>query len=425
MRSWKMILLIGLLCNCSTGFSMNRFTPHFAGAEHIAAGSKVKLHFTADDAGQVNPSLSLPNGLNLTYGEMVSLGDFYGIVGQPISSGPSDNERKSRFTTAFNTFAKAPAAVAEMPKILTILHGEQKALDDGMQRGEKPEDIYAKISGDNNRQFNCVTGGSCAPSVWWMIPGRYLQLAQKDFDHFSENAWIAYQTGHQVAIETALAAHESHDVQKLQLAYAMNAFACHFLSDRFASGHIRTPRAELPASVTPSIVGSLLSLFMHYEENEHGLHVNNLRGDHWGAYGDHYYYDSISDENRALLRESLQESADQVFAAYQQGNAPTEDNVAKWLPFASNDPSDIAPLFYWDSETHTLYRRTDIANVYDRHWTSNWWGWTTLIMLAQQRGLPTESQAQLVTAGYGDKALRYGLITDKDVLSYAKSTLRK
>ena len=66
-------------------------------------------------------------------------------------------------------------------------------------------------------------------------------------------------------------------------------------------------------------------------------------------------------------------------------------------------------------------RREDVTNVYDKHWTADWWGWTTLTMLSQQRGLPTEAQAMLAMSIVGEKAIQDGIITDKNITRYYQS----
>ena len=50
--------------------------------------------------------------------------------------------------------------------------------------------------------------------------------------------------------------------------------------------HCRTPRVDLSMNVTPSFLGDLLCKYMHDEDNKHGLHVTNVRGDKWKSYGD-------------------------------------------------------------------------------------------------------------------------------------------
>lgn len=76
----------------------------------------------------------------------------------------------------------------------------------------------------------------------------------------------------------------------LGTAYAYNAFADHFLTDLFASGHLRTSRLELREQCTLPVVGGLtgdlLARFMHDEDCPYGLTVHNARGDTRTGYGD-------------------------------------------------------------------------------------------------------------------------------------------
>lgn len=394
----------------------------FASAEHLVIGDKVKLRYSANDSGQTGMPLHLANGLNATYGDIVSIGDFYEIPGKPVALGESSSERKARFLAAYNSFALDTGVVTEATQILDVIHNEKNTIDEAIKKGEKPEDIYKTIASDLDRQFNCITGGGCSPSTWWMHPGRYLTLANEDYDHFGMNAWITYQTGHELALQQAAEAHQTSDLKKLETAYSMNAFACHFLTDRFSSGHIRTPRTELPANTTPSITGTLLSEYMHDEENTYGLHVHNYRGDHWNAYGDRYYYNKKNEEHARLVQESMQTSTDQIFAAYQTGNADADDSVYRIIPQADEigdtGKQDLSPLFYWDSVRNKLMRREDMSNPYDRHWTDSWWGWSTLLELKRDRGLSVQGQAALALSEAKDQAVKDGLITDKNIVNF-------
>jgi hypothetical protein len=396
----------------------------FESSEHLVAGEKLKLYFGSQPVLQSEHKLHLSNGLELTYAQIVTMGgDFYAVPGQMISQGESLEERKKLFIEAYNTLAKDPAAVAEVPRIYDVIDKEHEAVVEGLKNGELPETIYARIGDENDRQWNCITGGSCL-QAWWLVPGRFLTLSEEDFDHFGDNAMLAYQAGHAIALETAIAARATHDLTLLETAYSMNAYASHFLSDRFASGHMRTPRTELHNSVTPTVIGDLLVSFMHNEENQQGLHVHNLRGDKWVAYGDRYYFSTQNQLNRNRLDETLQASVNEISDAFQSGAVPQGQDVAALIPIPdevqSNNFQDIAPMFYWDSTEKTLYRRSDVTNVHDNHYTADWWGWTTVALLAQG-GLPTASQQALITAGYGDEAMRRGLIKDKSLIAIVKS----
>lgn len=400
----------------------------FASAEHITIGDNIKLFFFPGDQGTPGAYLHLPNGLSLTYGDIIAFGDLYGVSDKAISKGSTDNERRSLFLSAFNSFARDPNVILEASQLLKVMHDEKQNLEDAIRNDESSEAFYKRWGDTTSRQYNCITGGGCN-SDWYLKPGRYLQLAENDFDHFGNNAWITYLTGHELAIETAIAAHQTRNNQLLELAYAMNAFACHFLTDRFASGHIRTPRNELPTHITPELVGSILGSYMHTEENAAGLHVHNLRGDHWIAYGDNSYYNPDNTQQRLLINETIQNSTLQIFQAYLTGSNKINDTVSPLIPQPDENGNqanvDISPLFYWDSDTQKLMRRKDISNVYDRHWTDDWWGWSTLIELERERGLPKESQAQLALSKLANQAIQQGVITDDQVLHDLPSLKKK
>lgn len=364
--------------------------PAFAISEHVALGNEVLLSFDANDPGQTNAMIHLPNSVEMSYGEILSMGDFYAVIGKPISKGATAAERKARFTAAFNLFAATPAAVDEVNKLIGISKQETVIVNERMKNGEAPEAIFKSISNEMGRQFNCATGGGCDESTWWTKPGRYLDIARENYDHFGDDAIVSYQTGHEAALEQALIAHQTGDRTQLELAYAMNAFACHYLSDRFSAGHIRTPRNELAAHVTPDLVGALLASYMHGEENAAGLHVHNQHSDRWITYGDWSYFNNNNEQSRLILRSALQASVDDIYNTYRYGVLDKTNNIAAYIPQPDETNAqsnyDISPMFYWDASTNTLMRRTVLSDPFDRHWTSSWWGWSTLAELREERG---------------------------------------
>lgn len=355
----------------------------FSSPEHIALGDDVVLRLSISDPGHSNASLHLANGLVLSYGTILALGDFYGTVGQAISLGQTHALQQARFLKAFEAFAVKSDVLSELPKIVRTFQAEREVIQGGIQRKESEKVIMDKIGLKFDKEYNCITGGGCSQSTWWMYPGRYLLLANDNFDHFGDNAWVTYQIGHEMAITEAIQAYQEGSTQRLEMAYAMNAFASHFLSDRFASGHMRTPRLQLAQKATSSFVASLLTGLMHNEENYYGLHVHNNRGEQWVAYGDKTYFFPKSTIHNAKQHKVLQHSADAIFFAYQYGYAPDESYLEDLIPYpdetAPNVNQDIAPIFYWDEKTNQLMRRQDLNDPYDAHWTSYWWSWATLV----------------------------------------------
>lgn len=399
------------------------FSSHlsFSSAEHDLIGDAVVLKFSASDPGSPNVPLKLENGLNLTYGDVVSLGDFYGSLQFAISDYKKTKDRQALFLDIYKDFAVNAKAVVETPKIISLIREELALVESGMQSGEKEEAIYKKLQPIFLPKYNCATGGGCGKSTWWMLLGRHLGLMMNNFDHFGDDAITAYETGHQLAIHTAMEAYKTQDYLLLNKAYALNAFACHFLSDRFATGHMRTPRRELYQHVFPGIVGSVLAGHMHDEENLYGLAVHNKKGDQWRAYGDLSYLTPKSAQHRAQLIKAMQVSADEVYQSFLTGTEPTADAVLDLIPYPDAQMNatgtDIAPLFYWDAAKTSLMRRQKLSHPQDHHWTHEWWSWSTLSKLNKKKPLDDADQVSLAYSAYSEEAVRYGLITNPALLN--------
>lgn len=366
----------------------------FEGGEHTAIGDSAYLYFSPRQPGTPawQVQLVLPNGLSLTYGQIVSLGgDFYGIPDAPISDGPTPADRIIRFTNAYNSLAVAAGAAAEAPQILQVMQTEINAVNQALNAGQSASAAYAALGDTLSGQWNVITGGGSAITNFYPL-GRYLLLAAVNWDHFGAHAVLAYQAGHAAALTQALAARAAAPAQQRQqlaYAYAMNAFADHFLSDIFSGGHIRTPRKELYNASTPSDLGSLLSRKMHDEDCLWGLNVTSATQNAWRAYGDKRYFDTVDLANKALVDIAVQESVDEVFQAFETGVVPDPaayralariPNLAQ----ASNRTGaqaagNVSPLFAWDGAT--VVRRNDINNLDDYSWTASWWAWSTLSLI--------------------------------------------
>ena len=202
------------------------FTGGFNSYEHSYIGKIIQM-----DELRV---LTLPNDVEIEFGQIIALaGDFYGLPKQPIidpSKGQNeeDSGRQKRFRDAYNALANAPKdeLMEELNKLLATLEKESK----------NGKTIDAKT-------WDEITGGK------WLGPlpvkeGRMLQLAENNHDHFLPHAKDAYLTGHQLAIEKAKEAgnfcrSDKDKRKRLHEAFSLEAFACHFLTDSFASGHIR------------------------------------------------------------------------------------------------------------------------------------------------------------------------------------------
>lgn len=385
-------------------------TVEFEGGEHTAIGDSAFLYFSANDPGTLASQvpLTLPNGLQLTYGQLVALSaDFYGIPDEPISDGATPADRMTRFTNAYNTLAVAQGAVAEAPQILNVMQTEITAVNNALANGQSASSAYDALGDSLSEQWNRITGGGSVLNAF-IPPGRYLNLAAKNWDHFGRHAVSAYIAGHSVAMQQALTARNSPQQQQralLMQAYAMNAFADHFLSDLFSAGHDRAPRKELYEQVSPSFVGSYISRYMHDEDCHWGLNVQDANLDPmWHAYGDKRYFDTVDMVNKDFVDAAVQYSVDEVFQAFNGGNVPAANQMAAlWrtptpLDSARNAPGEqalgnLSPLF--TMQGGTVARRNDVDNLSDYSWTTKWWGWSTYPLL-RNRATPAPPQGYLI-----------------------------
>jgi hypothetical protein len=357
----------------------------FEGGEHTAIGDDIFLSFdAAHDKKAKDVPLRLPNELALTYGQVLALGgDFYGIPDRPISEGSTPADRLQRFIAAYESLAVLPASRAEATKILTVMKKEIDAVNQAIADGKEPHEAYDALGDTLSEEWNRITGGGSFVSAMFPL-GRYLKLAANNADHFAQYAQLAYIAGHSVALQHALTAKTSQDKKLLEQAYAMNAFADHFLTDLFSSGHLRVPRKEIAAAVTPSDLGSLITRFMHDEDSKFGLKVRNDNGDQWRAYGDKRYFDSGDSVNRVHVKQAVQDSADEIFAAYLSGNVPSPTDFAalKRMPDLQavlNLANNFSPLFRVEGKK--VLRRKDVNNLNDTATVDDWWGWSTYLLL--------------------------------------------
>jgi hypothetical protein len=208
----------------------------FEYAEHSFFGDRITL--TLSD-GTPKTARDYPfefrTDLYLTYGEINGLGgDFYG-TSQPISDGSTQAEQRSRFMAAFKTLSDPPhALLGETSEILDALQVEVDAVNAALRKGDNPSIAYSKLP-DEWKKFEKITFWR----IFYKLELDYLRLARINFDHFGADARTVYNAGHAVAIEEAV-----KSTGNLDLAYALNAFADHFLEDSFSAGHLRTPRRD-------------------------------------------------------------------------------------------------------------------------------------------------------------------------------------
>lgn len=189
--------------------------------------------------------------------------------------------------------------------------------------------------------------------------GRYLTLAAYNTCHFgsphdglppaerliANEALQLYERYHALALKRA------RDSRREELpflrAVATDAFACHFLTDLFASGHMRTPRRPLGDRYGVLRGGLLMSMKMHDEDNEQGLWVRTrhaVESDRlvWRAYGDGSLLKDEATVHLRMVQTAVQRSVAEVFDAA-RGRVTAPGEVASLLvPIALEPEADPA-----------------------------------------------------------------------------------
>lgn len=378
----------------------------FDSGEHIFIGNSAKLYFPvkvgdnyefkeiAGSEVDFRDLLNLHPDQQLSFGKIIAVPDLFSEPTTVIAEGKDLNERKQKFANCFAYFTsqsnkKLNAVFAIMDEEITLI---QSAIDKGVD----PSTLYAtKDSYFNLRYFAADSD--------------YVTLALHNLDHFGKDTWFAYQAGHAVAIDTALLAyHEADWNNKCVLAakaYAEEAYAEHFLTDRFAAGHMRAPRSELAALKEPGgkAIGSILVMKMHNEDNKNGLFATN-EAEQWWTYGDDRLLDVVDIDNKKIIDQTVQLSVDEITNAFRNGIATDPDNYAaqnfvpnidKFYAYTSyvDDFTKTVPMFVYDNEHHNLLRRNNINQLHPKQlpvtyadmkpyggW-KGWWGATTLLEL--------------------------------------------
>jgi len=170
-----------------------------------------------------------------------------------------------------------PLTELEIRPGLTLTYGEVVALAGDYYA--TPEELTAELT---PRVADAIRGVTPQDEGTFLLNTHrgwfdYASLANENQDHFAPRSWARYARHHAEAL-TLAAVHRN-----LNEALVRNAFADHFLTDAFASGHLRVPRNALVG-----LTGALPTRKMHDEENEYGLWVQSANGFLWRSYGDDY-----------------------------------------------------------------------------------------------------------------------------------------
>lgn len=223
---------------------------------------------------------------------------------------------------------------------------------------------------------------SCDLTGFFSMPG-YLEVVSKNYNHFGWNNMQAYVDYHGKALQLAKQSFhlkQSHPESSLQLlhkAIIFNAFADHYLSDAFSSGHIRVPRTQIKSwaksrlsGLFKSSRGDYLSMTLHNFESvnprtglEVGMRVQNSKGDTWMTRGDNKLnlYSNIKDPTVLLPKRAIEESFKDILIAAEYGDTPQGIYQASFfVPFQYDTPllEKLSPGY------HQVKKQQDLIKLF-------------------------------------------------------------
>jgi len=201
---------------------------------------------------------------------------------------------------------------------------------------------------------NCALGGPLSTkNTHCMISVNY--------DHFGDCAKRTYQILHDLALENA----SSGDADKLKLAYFYEGLSSHSLTDLFSAGHIRNPSKRLRGSHCSDYRGGVATVQMHDEDSYNGLLMTNrINSKAWWVFGDSFYFEECNDDNRQMIGQALQESINEVYAAFQSKNQDPGHSNPKDLTNYPGKALDYVPDMeiskanipnFWDVNTCPMW----------------------------------------------------------------------
>lgn len=310
--------------------------PEFGSGEHAYLGDTIPLNIPNvgdfPQAGQY--TFTMPNGATATYGQIIAMADFFGIPSQPIST---STNREAQFMAVFNQMATDPSSPDVIAKLNSYINIETTAIQAALQAKQPPSVVLTSEQLDLLSDYMATVGNV-----------RFMQLVANNIDHFGQQALIAWQVGHTIAVNLAAQAQSSTDPTPLLLqAFMVNAFAAHFLTDLFSAGHIRTPRMLLHSFHS---IGDWAAKLMHDEDSYNGLQVINANGTQWQAFGDNFLLDGKDVDNFNQVQEALKADTNEINTTFASGWPPASFAALAYIPTIGTLPQLTAPLFVETTE---------------------------------------------------------------------------
>jgi hypothetical protein len=300
-----------------------------------------------------------------SFGAIIALaGDFICLPGTGedsiISRGANEAEVRARFLKAFSMLTD-PKMISSYVSVTNHFKNEALAVraamdaDPECEKTLNPSDkVYKKWYGFLHGP-DIVYGAQLADRSYLL---RYVDALANNMDHFNFSrdptqdgpALKVYKSGHRAALDEAM----KGTPDALNRAMCMEAFACHFLTDSFAGGHVRVPRAELLEVCNYWIAQGKRAGWkahdQHDEDGDHGVYIcSGANPLPWLAYGDGSLFHRDNRLNRYMIFNAMRTALLEIKEAFEKKVAPAQDHtlaVFTHLPYyAYKDPRNNPPMF--------------------------------------------------------------------------------
>lgn len=303
----------------------------YSSGEHLILGDRGYLEACENNQHCDPQILRLDGKKSFTYGELVAFsGDFYATP-EEIYTEKEQAFHKFKRNNSDNVkenFKK------EVQTIENFLHGHS-------------EERYP--------DFNLSSA--------WNFPD-YISLSLANAPHFGFYNMQNYIKYHGQALDLAIKARDLSKAdpekgkQLLNQALFTNAFADHFLTDGFASGHIRDPRVQILSwaqqKKISNVTAGTLAKIVHDRDGEirkskeHGLNVSNANGDNWFTRCDSqlFWNNNMEDESIQIPIKAVKASVREVLNAFQTGLQKKGIFAAtQFVPFPRKGGRQLIELF--------------------------------------------------------------------------------
>lgn len=209
---------------------------------------EAREHKSMGDKGSGGTKMNLPGGLKVTFGEITALaGDYFGSVPQIQKLAGVNGDGKTAGTRDEVEFA-----------LYVKVRKSKKAKDFGQEVKDAVEERYYRLAGTNVTHFTEPGKGDSGRSFDQLASARGVvpKRAAKAYGvakgtKVPVNNAGSYRANHLAAIRTAAVAGAAG--KPIDKAMLYEAFSSHFLTDAYAAGHVRTPRAAISKWWNPKV----------------------------------------------------------------------------------------------------------------------------------------------------------------------------